>query len=72
MVTYIAFMRGEDRTEFSIEVEANSRDEAVRQIEEMYPEATIDDIENSSERALRFERDAEDRYEDDRYDDYDY
>lgn len=64
---YNAFLRGEDRTEFTIEVEANSIEDAEREVEERYPEATIVEIYDPLKREVEILR-----YDDDLNDDYDY
>lgn len=46
-----AFLRGEDRTEFTIEVDAPDEDSARRKAEDRYPEASVLEVFDPAVRA---------------------
>lgn len=70
-MAFHALLRGEDRTEFTIELDATDRDTAELEVEDLYPEADVIEIFDPVERAeaayYRAQRDYENNY----YDAYD-
>jgi hypothetical protein len=73
MKTWNAFLQGEDRTEFTIEVQANSIEDAEREIEERYPDAKILEIYDPIARADEIYERAARAYDNDYLDDdFDY
>lgn len=73
MKTFNAFIRGEDRTEFTISVEADSCHDARLEAEELYPEGTVievfDPVERAEDNYHRMQNMYDDPY---RYDNYDW
>lgn len=71
-ITFHAFLRGEDHTEFTIEVEAKCACLARTEAEERYPEATILEVFDPTERAEEAYHRAQAIYDDPTLDDFDY
>lgn len=72
MKSWTAVLRGEDRTEFAISIEAENKDSAYQEVDDLYPEATVLELFDPEVRARevydRVQRNLDDPY----YDDYDY
>ena len=75
MIKFQALMRGEDRTEFTIEVEAISKFRALDEIDALYPEARVlslmDETDLIAQAQCRHAR-MQAIYDDPTMDDYDY
>jgi hypothetical protein len=65
-------LQGEDRTEFTIQVDNASQDQARLEAEDRYPEARVLEVWDPHQRALDSYRRAERMYDDPSYDDFDY
>lgn len=72
MKTWNVFLRGEDRTEFTISIEAETVEAAENEAWERYNPAEVIEVYDPQERAEEAYCRAEQRYNDDRFDDYDY
>lgn len=67
-----ALIRGEDRSEFTIEVDGKDVEAARQEAEDLYPEATILEVFDPVKRADDIYERAQRAYDDPSYDDYDY
>lgn len=70
MTTFTACLIGEDRTEFAIEIDALTINEARDAAEAHYPEATVDEVFDRNQREMDAYHAAQRRYDDPLFDDY--
>lgn len=67
MKTFHVYLRGEDRTEFTIEVQAANLDAARDEAEDRYPEASVLEVFDPDERARDIYERAQSDYDNDYY-----
>ncbi len=75
MTTYLVLLRGEDRMEFSVEIEASDHSTAMSRAGDMYPESSPLEVYSPADLRAREQRlyeQAQRAYDDPHYDNYDY